>query len=67
MPFYLMRSPKGGLAIVSASSEMDAKLDLDANCYGVDLSEVTLTELPFDGTKDGVVELHAFKDGSILI
>lgn len=67
MPFYLMRSPKGGLAIVSASSEMDAKLDLDANCYGVDLSEVTLTELPIDGSKDCVLELHAFTDGRVLI
>ena len=67
MPIYLLRSPKGGLAIVSASSEMDAKLDLDCNCYGVEMSELTATELPLDGTKDTVVELHSFKDGSILI
>jgi hypothetical protein len=64
---YLIRSPKGGLALVSAGSEMDAKLDLDANCYGVDLAEVTLTELPLESSNEGVVEIHAFTDGRALI
>jgi hypothetical protein len=64
---YLISNPKGGLAVVSAASEVDAKLDLQAHCYGVELDELTLVELPFASPTEGVAEVHAFTDGRKLM
>jgi hypothetical protein len=63
MPLFLVRGPKGGLAIVTADSEMDAKLDTNDNCFGVDLGEVTVIELEIDQTKHNVQEINSFIDG----
>jgi hypothetical protein len=67
MPLYVIRSPKGGLALVSADSEMDAKLDLDNNCYGVELGELKVSEVEVDTSKPFVLELNAFTDGGTLL
>lgn len=67
MPMYLIRGRAGGLALVSAASEAGAKLDLHCHCYGVEMDELTASELPFENATEGVVEIQAFTDGRPLL